>query len=99
MKKITESKIGTLTREQYQSKVKGQENERALEYISYRSLTNNVQSELEKRSHHSKKEAILAYCCTRDVPECSTARELKSGLDGFQARRQLLPKETGLPAY
>jgi hypothetical protein len=99
MKKITESKIGTLTREQYQSKVKGQENERALEYISYRSLTNNVQSELEKRSHHSKKEAILSYCATRDIPECRIARVLKSDLDGFQSRRQLLPRETGLPAY
>jgi hypothetical protein len=99
MRKITESKIGTLTREQYQSKVKGRENERALEYISYRSLTGNVESELEKRSHHSKKEAILTYCSTRDIPECRTARALKSDLDGFQSRRQLLPKESGLPVF
>ena len=99
MKKITAAKIGTLTREQYQSKVKGKETERALEYITFRSLVTNVDSEIEKRSHHSKKEALLVFCSKYDLPECKTARQLKSDLDQFQTRRKVLPKEEGIPAY
>ncbi len=99
MKKITDAKIGALTREQYQSKVKGKETERALEYITFRSLVTNVDSEIEKRSHHSKKEAMLDFCSKRDLPECKTARELKSDLDQFQTRRKVLPKEEGIPVY
>ncbi len=98
MKKITDAKIGTQTREQYQAKVKGQENARALEYITYRSLVTNVNSELEKRSHHSKKEAILDYCSSQDTPVCQNARSLKSDLDQFQSRRKVLPPGEGIPA-
>ncbi len=99
MKKITDGKLGSLTREQYQAKVKGKENERALEYITYRSLVTNVESELEKRSHHSKKSAILEYCSKHDSPPCQTARKLKTSLDHFQSRRKVLSKEEGIPAY
>ena len=99
MNKISDAKIGTLTREQYQSKVKGKETERALEYITYRSLVTNVQSEIEKRSHHSKKEAIIDFCSTRDLPECRTARALKTDLDQFQLRRKVLPEGVGIPVY
>ena len=98
MKKITDAKIGAQTREQYQAMVKGQENERALEYITYRSLVTNVDSELEKRSHHSKKEAILEYCSSQDTPVCQNARSLKSDLDQFQSRRKVLPPGEGIPA-
>jgi cellobiose phosphorylase len=99
MGKITDAKIGGSTREQYQAKVKGKESERALEYITYQSLRTNMESELEKRAHHSKKEAILEYCSIRDTPSCRNARSLKADLDFFQSRRQVLPKSEGIPVY
>jgi hypothetical protein len=100
MEKITEAKIGKLTRQEYQKLNPKKSSELALEYITYSSLKGNVAGELERRSHYSKKTAILEWCGTRPGESgCETAIRLKKDLDFFESRRKVLPTTEGLPTH